>query len=353
MIADIHLQNFRSYKDQSFEFEPGVNIIVGPNASGKTNLLESILVIARGKSYRVKDKDLISFNSEWSRIDSRLENNLTRTIKINSVNQPHKLYEIENKQFRRLSLERTLPIVLFEPNNLLLLSGKPDNRREYLDDLLEYTTPGFGTIRRQYKRVLMQRNVLLKQNKTNNEQFFPWNIRLSELAGKIVKARLNIIDHLNKNIKESYMEISKTKSIANMLYKSDWIDSYESKMLRELELKFELDKIRGYTSSGPHRDDIVTLLNGYNTTEIASRGEVRTMILSLKVAELKLLENLDENISPILLLDDVFSELDGARRHALTDYLIKYQTFITTTDADLVLQHFSEKTNIIPLSFTE
>jgi DNA replication and repair protein RecF len=349
MLADIRLQNFRSYTDQSFEFESGVNIIVGPNASGKTNLLESILVIARGKSYRVKDRDLVQFKKDWLRIDTILDNNSIRTVKID-LNKNNKTYEIDDKQFIRLTLAHTLPVVLFEPNHLLLLSGSPDSRREYIDDLLEYTSPGFGTIRRQYKRVLAQRNALLKQQSTKVDQFFPWNIRLSQLAGKIVKSRIEIIDYLNDNIKDSYKEISKTKITAKLIYKSSWLDSYESKMLKELESNLELDRIRGYTSSGPHRDDITALLNDRNTSEVASRGEARTIILSLKIAELKLYKDINENMSPILLLDDVFSELDGSRRHALTDHINNYQTFITTTDADAALENFKVKANIIPIT---
>jgi DNA replication and repair protein RecF len=349
MIADIYLQNFRSYKDQSFEFESGVNIIVGPNASGKTNLLESILVVARGKSYKVKDKDLVNFSSEWARLDATLDDSSLRTIKFNSNILPNKVYEIGAKKYKRLSLGATLPVVLFEPNHLQLLSGSPERRREYIDDILEQTRPGFGTIRNQYKRVLFQRNALLKQHGTSLDQFFPWNIRLSELAGKIVKARIELIEYLNNDIEKSYQEISKTKSVTKLVYGNEWAESYETKLLIELESKLEQDKLRGHTSSGPHRDDILSILDSHDVNESASRGEIRTIVLALKIAELKLHENLNPDKKPILLLDDVFSELDGSRRHALTKYLDKYQTFITTTDADLVVENFVQSCNVIAL----
>ena len=134
MITDIRLQNFRSYKDASFEFDKGVNIIVGPNAAGKTNLLESILVLSNGKSYRAKDTDLVYFNKPWSRIDSDFANGSHRTLKIITETTSSKTYEIDGKTYKRLSLDKTIATVLFEPNQLQILSSSPEKRRDYLED---------------------------------------------------------------------------------------------------------------------------------------------------------------------------------------------------------------------------
>ncbi len=136
MITDIRLQNFRSYKDSSFEISQGVNIIVGPNASGKTNLLEAILVLARGQSYRAKDTELVQFKKPWSRLEADLNNNTKRIVKIVIEPDPSKSFDLEGKSYKRLSLPHTIPIVLFEPNHLLLFAGSPERRRYYLDDLL-------------------------------------------------------------------------------------------------------------------------------------------------------------------------------------------------------------------------
>lgn len=357
MLASLRLQNFRSYSDDSFELSPGVNIIVGPNASGKTNLLEAVLVLARGSSYRASDSELVAHGAAWARIDGTDADGSQRTCKL--LAEPagsakyKKSFEIDGKSYARLSQQKSLPLVLFEPNHLLMLSGSPELRRSYIDDILEQTVPGFGVIRRQYRRVLAQRNALLKQGLAiAGPQLFVWNIRLSELAGMIVGQRLLLLERLNGIAGGVYGSISgATNSEVRLEYVSSLStgpDShYESALLRKYEHSLERDVMLGFTTAGPHRDDFCTYLNGHVSQESASRGESRTIILTLKVIELQLLETSREQ-SPILLLDDVFSELDGKRRHALTDYLQTYQTFITTTDADVALKRFMDNSNVIP-----
>lgn len=349
MINDIRLQHFRSYTDEVFEFTPAVNIIVGPNASGKTNLLESLLVIARGASYRVKDAELIEYDQPWARLDAHVDGAL-RTLKIIAEPGPSKTYEIEGRIYRRLHTAKMLPTVIFEPNHLFMLSGSPDLRRTYLDDLLEQLELGYGTLRKDYRRVLAQRNALLKQQSSAAEQqIFPWNVRLSELGGRMARARLALIGQMNETAGDLYSSLAHKDTEVRLVYESKLPqDTYESALLRSLDSHFATDALRGFTSVGPHREDIQVLLQGHKTQTSASRGEARTAVLMLKVMELRLLEAA-KGVSPLLLLDDVFSELDGARRQALTSYLQNYQTFITTTDADVVVHHFMDKSHIIPL----
>lgn len=351
MITDLRLQHFRSFKDSSFELSPGVNIIVGPNASGKTNLLEAILVLARGASYRAKDSELIQFGRPWARLDGHSETSGQRTVKIIREPEPGKSYELDGKAFKRLSLTHGLPVVLFEPNHLRLLGGGPERRRDYLDDLLEQTVAGYGTTRRQYKRTLAQRNSLLKHpGQVSGTQLFPWNIRLSQLAGQVARARQELVADINADIAALYKQLSQTKAKVAVNYANSWpIDNYESQLLKKLETSQADDRLRGFTGSGPHREDLIITFDGYPAQETASRGEVRTAVLALKILELKIIQQARDGQPPLLLLDDVFSELDGKRRHALTDYLAPYQTFITTTDADIVLHHFAERCNVIAL----
>lgn len=350
-IVDVRLQNFRSYKDDSFEIDPGVNIIVGPNASGKTNLLEAILVNCLGSSYRVKDAELVGFNKPWARLDMRTDQG-TRTVKfmVESDNMVTKAFVINDQPLKRLMLQKTLPVVLFEPNHLQLLTGSPDLRREYIDNLLEQLVAGYATTRRQYKRALAQRNRLLKQGQAQaGSQLFAWNIRLSQLAGEIVQRRVQLISDLSNGLEKLYRELSHSKAKVSLRYVSACnIDQYSSDMLHKLEVHTERDFERGFTSYGPHRDDMEITLNGKSLQEAASRGETRTMLLAVKIQEMKLIENTRDQ-KPVLLLDDVFSELDGARRKALTEVLRNYQTFITTTDADVVVEHFLGNCNVIPL----
>ena len=353
MISDIRLQHFRSYSDEAFEFSPSVNIIVGPNASGKTNLLEAVLVTARGSSYRVRDSELVEYEQPWARLDSNVEiagQSSVRTVKIINQPQPSKNYEIEGRLYRRLLAAKMLPVVIFEPNHLFMLTGSPDLRRSYLDDLLEQIDPRYGPLRKDYRRVLAQRNALLKQRGLQAaEQIFPWNVRLSELGGQIAGQRIRLLADMNQTTSELYSSLAHKSSRVSLRYETKFqVESYGSALLRSLEVNFGLDVARGFTAAGPHREDITVLINGRTALTSASRGEARTAVLMLKVMELKLIEQ-SRAVRPLLLLDDVFSELDGARRRALTGYLQDYQTFITTTDADVVVAHFMEECRIIPL----
>ena len=353
IITGLSLTNFRSYTDSAFEFDTGVNIIVGPNASGKTNLLEAILLSCSGKSYRAKDIDLIQYDQPWTRIEADTDEG-KRVLTVEQISTQEltskKKFKIGGVEFKRLSLQKSIPVVLFEPEHLRLLSGGPERRRDYLDNLLEQTTPGYPKLRRDYKRTLAQRNALLKISSGElDTTMFAWNIRLSELGGKITKFRNDLVDELNKSIQEIYRDISETKSTITIKYVADHgLDSYSSKMHDKLERNLEADRQKGFTSTGPHRHDFSVSLNDHTAAVTASRGEVRSILLSLKMIELRLLENSTGKI-PLLLLDDVFSELDGSRRKALTSQIAKYQTFITTTDADIVVDNFMDNCRVIPL----
>lgn len=347
MIQDLRLQHFRSYADESFEFEPGVNIIVGPNASGKTNLLEAILVVAAGSSYRARDAELVEHGAPWARLDGHDGNN-GRTVKLELINNTiKKSYVIDGKEYQRLSLQKTQPVILFEPEHLRLLTGSPERRREFMDDILERSVPPFGGMRRQYRRILAQRNALLKQT-SKPEALFVWNLRLSEVGSYIAEQRQQLVMKINTRLQKLYRQLSAGKMKVTVSYQSGCnINQYASDLINKLEKSSQLDMQRGFTAYGPHRDDMLITLDSYPASEVGSRGEIRTLMLGLKITETGLIE-VARGQKPLLLLDDVFSELDGARRRALTDFLSGYQTFITTTDADIVVQHFLDKCHIIP-----
>jgi DNA replication and repair protein RecF len=188
---------------------------------------------------------------------------------------------------------------------------------------------------------------LLKHGSTK-DQLFVWNLRLSDLGGQVALHRQRLIEQINKEVTNTYQSIGGKKNQIEISYKSSCHgDQYSTKLLHKLESNQSVDEQRGFTGHGPHRDDITVNINGHDADTSASRGEVRTLLLTLKIIELKLLEE-DRNQKPILLLDDVFSELDGSRRKALTETIKGYQTFITTTDADVVVRHFTETCHIIP-----
>jgi len=354
MVTAFHtlrLQHFRSYIDASFMLGGGVNIIVGPNASGKTNLLEAVLVVATGGSYRVRDAELMQYDASWARLDAQTDEG-ARTVKM-QLSEPGRVlksFEIDGQKLSRLLQPRTVPVVLFEPNHLLLLHGAPDLRRAFLDDLLEQAVPGFGPMRKHYRRVLIHRNALLKrQPRDLTDQLFVWNLRLSELGGKIVRERQQLVSQFAGRMSDLYTAAAGKTHTVTLEYMTQFPGvEYETALLKKLESSTEVDTQRGFTAYGPHRDDLIVAIDGHAASESASRGETRTLVLALKVLELQLLEQI-RGSRPLLLLDDVFSELDARRRQALTRFVGHYQTFITTTDADVVAHHFADST-IIHLS---
>lgn len=350
MINSLRLQKFRSYTDSSFEFDSGVNIVIGPNASGKTNLLEAILVLASGKSFRAKDVELVQFSKSWARLDGYFgaQERIVKLVKENG--KVIKTFSIGDKPFKRLSLDKTVATVLFEPSYLQLISRGPGYRREYFDGILERTQARFKNLSANYRRALAQRNALLKQSPAHaRKQLFAWNIRLSELGAQIAQAREELVEAINKTIGKSYSKIANRRSKVEIVYDSPFNSvNYSSKLLSKLEAVESSDFNRGFTAYGPHREDFVLYLNKQPAQTAASRGEIRSLLVALKIFELGLIEKV-RGSKPIFLLDDVFSELDGARRHHLVDHLKNHQTIITTTEADSVVEYFSQSHNLITL----
>lgn len=346
-ITSARLQNFRSYIDSSFEFEPYVNIIVGPNASGKTNLLDALFFIAQGGSMRPKTDHVIYEKSGWARVDVLTSSNQARVIKIKEQNQPTTL-SIDDKIYRRVPLDQRIPVVLFEPSQLYLITSSPDMRRQLVDSILDKSSPGFTTLKNSYTRVLRQRNSLLKQPlSVVKQQVFAWDLRLSELAGQYVQKRLELLKLINQKISEIYSSIAGKNHTLSLEYVSKLsVNNYAQSLHRKLEERLELDHLRGFTGYGPHRDDISLLIDGKDVRDVASRGETRSILLALKIIEAQILEQVAGS-KPILLLDDVFGELDGVRRKSLIEFMATNQTFITTTDADVVARDFAQKTKLI------
>lgn len=348
MISSLRLQHFRSYQDSSFEFEPGVNIIVGPNASGKTNLLEAILVLCRGRSYRAGDQELVEHGQEWARLDAFTDHNQGRTLKLEAAQtRLAKTFVIDGTVLHRLPPVRSIAVVLFEPNQLQQLSSSPEQRRNFMDDLLEQTVTSFGTTRRAYLRALAQRNRLLKQERADKDQLFVWSLRLSELGAVIAEARLELLKTFNAKLTATYQEIAHSQNNVTLGYDTKMSSrNYASSLLKRLEEQLELDRARGFTGSGPHRDDMTIDIDSQPLQSAASRGESRTLLLALKIQEAAIIEE-KHGHKPLLLLDDVFGELDETRRLHLTRFLSDYQSFITTPDIEMTRRLFKKTANYI------
>jgi DNA replication and repair protein RecF len=231
-----------------------------------------------------------------------------------------------------------------------MLSGPADLRRQFLDDFLEKTKPGYGSLRRSYRRTLAQRNNLLKRGEDlKRDQLFAWDIRLCDLGEQIATYRDTLAQEINRQIEKVYNNISGGKSSITFRYETIVpLEGYGTALLHKLEDHIKEDRERGFTAYGPHREDIAISLNKHPLQTSASRGEVRSAVLSCKIIEALLVEAV-YSVKPVLLFDDVFSELDSTRRRKLTSFLKPYQTFITTTDADGATRQLSKSTKTIVL----
>lgn len=352
-LQSITLYNFRSYKEESFEFSDGVNIIIGPNAAGKTNLLEAVYVSFLGKGFRSKqDSDLINDGQAWAKIDSILDEQ-ERTVILEKPSPEVRLkkkFIFGGNEKLRLGFDDIKPLVLFQPDDLRLIGSSPGRRRDYIDDFLSQLIPTYRQDLSAYNRALLQRNSYLKNLRSNaTDQLFVWNMQLAERGGRIIQRRLKLLNMLSNKISDVYSRVAGNPHKLTIKYESDInLDNYSNSLLQALEKSTALDRSRGFTSVGVHRDNIAISIDGKPFKNVASRGENRTLILALKIIELEELEEARQT-SPLLLLDDVFSELDGSRRSLLTKYLNKHQTLITTTDADVVGKDFSKNVKLISI----
>ena len=338
-ISRIQLTNFRSYSDTEFDLDPSVTIVVGPNASGKTNLLESLYVLASTKSFRAKDIDLVAHGSDYYRISAQADDKAySLALKVNPNTEKRVAHDgVKQSLIHHIG---EIQATLFEPTDLDLISGPPERRRKYLDYILTQTDKNYNKTLIAYKRVLKQRNALLDGYDVNiiRRQIFFWDVQLADLASDIYQKRLNLITYLNNHLSKIYEEISGTLIPINITYLPSVIsDDYSNGFLEALSNNIERDIGAGFTTIGPHREDFKISFYSNDITTIASRGEVRSVVLALKLAEVTYSHE-KTGIRPLLLLDDVFSELDSMRREHLINSLNGYQTIITTTDADAVVK---------------
>lgn len=334
VISSLQLTGFRSYVENEFELSSGVTIVVGPNASGKTNLLEALLVLAKGKSYRADTVDLVHHDTLQARLALSSPTQDRVVVIDRSGEKLVRELSVDGVVKSRWRKEDDLPVVLFEPEHMRMVAGSPTLRRAYIDGILETTVSGYKTALSRYTRCLTQRNSLLKHQRASDQQLFVWDIKLAEYALEIVTWRKRVSEKINERIGDYYAQIAGTHAPISLSYSvAVAVENYQSALLAALHKTHDTDRMRGFTGVGPHRDDIQLLLNDQPAAASASRGESRSIILSLKLSEMSLLEEA-YNQKPLFLLDDVFSELDQDRQKALAKALAGSQTVLTTTNAD-------------------
>jgi len=346
-LENLRLINYRNYEFLKENFSKNFNILVGLNAQGKTNLLESIYYLSTGRSYRpVRDLQLIRMNNDFFKIDGTFSNSsgqiqieinfkntdiVTKEVKINGV--------VKNKISELLGIFNS---VLFAPEDLYIIKGSPAERRKLIDSDIAQVSPVYFTKIQKYARILNQRNHLLRnfnRNKGSLEELQIWDQQFIEVSKEIIQRRLKVLEKLvpltrlmqrkltdgKENIEIKYLfskreEIKSSSNIEELLF-------LEGERLKKEEIA------RGITLFGPHRDDFSILLNGMNLKYFGSQGQHRTAVLAIKLAELEFFKA-ETGEYPVLLLDDVLSELDQNRREHLIQTIKnkEIQCFITTTE---------------------
>lgn len=340
VLQRISLHNVRSYGLETFEFDPNVTLILGPNGSGKTTILEAVYLLLRGTSFRGRDRDVIAYDQATSETKLELAGASHRRsrLSVTTDGKVTKQFTIEASTSARLSPKHRLPVVLFEPDELRLLSSSPQRRRDFIDGIIARLSPTYSTVLSRFARSLLQRNELLKRRDTMDEtvwqnHLFAWDVKFAELSASIIKARSNFILHANDHLSRIYTDLAGTEHTVAGRYLSSFVidEGLQQALLSKLQASHQSDALRGYSGIGPHRDDIALLLDGHPASSAASRGEMRTIMLAFKLLEVELQEH-HSGQKPVILLDDVFSELDSTREQALIRTLAPYQTIITATD---------------------
>ncbi len=338
-VREVRVRNVRSYELFSASLDPSVTLILGRNGTGKTTLLESLYFLAQGTSFRGRDRDMIAHDTLMTDIVIADESGIERRgrLEILPDDKLKKSFQIDGKHSQRMPIKYRLPVVLFEPEALRLLSSSPTRRRQFFDDVLSRLYPQYATTLSRYQRVLLQRNELLKrQNDTDaatwDAHVFAWDVAFVELAETLVRFRAEFIQTSNQHLSRLYSSMAGADHSVTVSYDSAMPQyNYAQNLLKQLELRRHADAMRGFTSLGPHRDDFIVALDGHPASETASRGEMRTIMLAYKLLEVELQEEL-YGFSPLILMDDVFSELDSSREQQLMEALRGYQTVITATD---------------------
>ncbi len=344
-IKNLRLSNVRSHSSNDFQFVTTMNAIVGPNGSGKTTIIEALYTLLRGSSFKGSISEIAQYGTNQFRAEIEIASESTthkRALGFQQVETTaQKKWSIDDKSYARLPVAAKLPVVLFEPDLARLITGSPERRRQYLDQIAAQLDFEVAVTQNRFERTLKQRNQLLKKLREMShfpaDELFIWNTQLAQLSGQIIEARHSVIERLQNEITDYYKQLGGADNIL-LTYQSGVSSepgTYASRLLQFLETSIQRDIALGHTTFGPHRDDLEVRLADQPATQRASRGEVRTVVIALKLLETELLSRHYErsDIKPTLLLDDVLSELDLVHQERVLAGFKDHQVFITTTDA--------------------
>lgn len=354
-FKSVELKNYRNYDLLKLKFTPTINIIVGKNGQGKTNILESLYYTGHLKSHRVSDDTILIKNSKKNlKILSKIQKNeFLDEIKIENTEYSRKIYLNNDEITKKSEYLELVNIILFEPSNLELIKGAPNIRREFLNDAIININHSYYNILNDYNKLLKMRNEYLKSRRNDKEYLEVLDKYLIDKAMLIYQMRNKYINKINEFITNIFRDIMNIdnlkiqyKSFYNILLEQENPKEYFQNFLKE---NYEKEKNIGLTSEGPHKDDFVFLTNQINLKEYGSQGQQRAGVISLKFAEAEIIKKYKKTL-PVLLLDDVFSELDGIRKNNLLKYLSSgSQVILTTTDINKISKKLIDNANIIKI----
>lgn len=336
IIKSIELTNFRNYDSLSLEFDKGTNILYGDNAQGKTNVLEAIYLSSITKSHKgSKDQDIIKFGENEAHLRTYIEkDNDTYKVDMHLRKSGSKIIAVNGQKLKKAAgLLGLLNVVFFSPEDLSVIKNGPSERRRFIDMELCQLDSFYLYNLNNYNKIVNQRNKLLKDIYTNyslKDTLDIWDSQLISYGSKIIERRIAFINQLNEIIYDIHKKLSGEKEEILIKYEPNvLIEDFERKLKQNQEKDIKLKM----TTVGPHRDDICIDVNGIDIRKFGSQGQQRTAALSLKLSEIELVKKITKD-TPVLLLDDVLSELDSNRHKYLLDSIGNIQTIITCTGLD-------------------
>lgn len=332
VVRRIKLKYFRCHDEFDLDCNRPTTLIIGENGSGKTSVLEAIYLALRGKSFKGVDKDILKRDEGFYRAEIELKDAQKVIIRFNGNK---KEFEIDGKKSLRLPKKNRYPVVLFEPDDIYLIGSSPSRRRDYFDELFRQINDNYGSVLSKYTKALRQRNDLLKNEVVSKDDLFSWDVMCANYGAELIKWRTRNLAKINEKMTDVYRDIANNNDVCGINYLGSVVD--EDGYFRELAANFERDRVLGYTSFGAHRDDYEFVFNGKKADGSASRGENRSMILALKFIEAQILEK-EVGKKPVVLLDDIFSELDEMRQKHLIHNFKNYQMVITSTTVPIEMR---------------
>ena len=326
IVKEVKLSNFRCHESYRLGCENNTTLILGENGCGKTSVLEAIYIALQGKSFRAVDREIIKRNTEFYRVELLRVDGEKIVVVFDGVK---KTFSAKDKKTTRLPRKEKYPIILFLPEDLHLISSSPTRKRDYFDRVLAQLDNKYSNSLSKYNKALKQRNELLKQEECSPEMLFSWDILMAKYGVEIRDAREKLIKSINESLTDTYRSIAENEDEVRMDFISYTANTTESEYLKLLAMDYERDKMTGHTNFGVHKDSYNFVFNNSEADGSASRGEVRSMILALKFIEAEeIFRTLGKK--PLVLLDDVFSELDETRQKSLVKNFKNHQVILTS-----------------------